>query len=158
MRVLLLLTLLVGLSYAPDPVVYQPNWPSLDSRPLPQWYDDAKFGIFIHWYVIRSILSVAQVKGVSILSRLGHQWVSMRSGTGSGSRTDRVQPMCAFKTHSDYQMNCELGFSRGKLRSRLWLSSALAQFAYLMHSRISLPCSKPSSGILRWGDRFGALY
>jgi hypothetical protein len=23
---------------------YQPNWESLDSRPLPQWYDDAKFG------------------------------------------------------------------------------------------------------------------
>ena len=23
---------------------YQPNWQSLDSRPLPQWYDDAKVG------------------------------------------------------------------------------------------------------------------
>lgn len=30
---------------------YQPNWASLDTRPLPQWYDDAKFGIFIHWGV-----------------------------------------------------------------------------------------------------------
>jgi alpha-L-fucosidase len=30
---------------------YTPNWKSLDSRPLPQWYDDAKFGIFIHWGV-----------------------------------------------------------------------------------------------------------
>ena len=28
---------------------YDPNWDSLDSRPLPEWYDDAKFGIFIHW-------------------------------------------------------------------------------------------------------------
>jgi alpha-L-fucosidase len=28
---------------------YQPNWPSLDSRPLPSWYDEAKVGIFIHW-------------------------------------------------------------------------------------------------------------
>ncbi|KAK6765966.1 hypothetical protein RB195_025715 [Necator americanus] len=28
---------------------YQPTWPSLDARPLPQWYDDAKFGIFCHW-------------------------------------------------------------------------------------------------------------
>lgn len=25
---------------------YLPNWDSLDSRPLPQWYDDAKVGIF----------------------------------------------------------------------------------------------------------------
>lgn len=28
---------------------YEPTWPSLDSRPLPEWYDKAKFGIFIHW-------------------------------------------------------------------------------------------------------------
>lgn len=30
---------------------YQPTWESLDSRPVPQWYKDAKFGIFIHWGV-----------------------------------------------------------------------------------------------------------
>jgi alpha-L-fucosidase len=30
---------------------YQPNWQSLDSRPVPQWYKDCKFGIFIHWGV-----------------------------------------------------------------------------------------------------------
>ena len=30
---------------------YQANWASLDSRPAPQWYLDAKFGIFIHWGV-----------------------------------------------------------------------------------------------------------
>lgn len=30
---------------------YEPNWESLDSRPVPQWYQDAKFGVFIHWGV-----------------------------------------------------------------------------------------------------------
>jgi len=30
---------------------YTPDWTSLDSRPLPTWYDDAKVGIFIHWGV-----------------------------------------------------------------------------------------------------------
>ena len=30
---------------------YQPTWDSIDGRPLPSWYDDAKFGIFIHWGV-----------------------------------------------------------------------------------------------------------
>jgi alpha-L-fucosidase len=28
---------------------YKPTWESLDSRPLPSWYDDAKFGIIMHW-------------------------------------------------------------------------------------------------------------
>ena len=30
---------------------YQPNWESLDRRPIPAWFTDAKFGIFIHWGV-----------------------------------------------------------------------------------------------------------
>ncbi|CAL8103068.1 unnamed protein product [Orchesella dallaii] len=30
---------------------YDPNWPSLDSRPLPAWYDQGKIGVFIHWGV-----------------------------------------------------------------------------------------------------------
>lgn len=30
---------------------YQDNWESLDSRPIPTWFEDAKFGIFIHWGV-----------------------------------------------------------------------------------------------------------
>src|SRR4029078_5054120 len=28
---------------------YQPTWESLDQRPTPPWFSDAKFGIFIHW-------------------------------------------------------------------------------------------------------------
>ncbi|NLZ05699.1 MAG: alpha-L-fucosidase [Phycisphaerae bacterium] len=28
---------------------YEAKWESLDGRPTPQWWTDAKFGIFIHW-------------------------------------------------------------------------------------------------------------
>lgn len=28
---------------------YQPNWESIDSRPLPDWFGEAKFGIFVVW-------------------------------------------------------------------------------------------------------------
>jgi alpha-L-fucosidase len=30
---------------------YQPNWKSLETYHVPRWYQDAKFGIFIHWGV-----------------------------------------------------------------------------------------------------------
>ncbi|XP_067044468.1 alpha-L-fucosidase-like [Acropora muricata] len=30
---------------------YEPTWESLDSRPNPVWYDEAKIGIFMHWGV-----------------------------------------------------------------------------------------------------------
>ena len=28
---------------------YEATWESLDARPVPQWWTDAKFGIFVHW-------------------------------------------------------------------------------------------------------------
>ena len=28
---------------------YEPKWESLDRRPIPAWYDEAKFGIFVVW-------------------------------------------------------------------------------------------------------------
>lgn len=28
---------------------YEPNWASLDQRSTPEWFLDAKFGVFIHW-------------------------------------------------------------------------------------------------------------
>ena len=34
---------------AQAPVHYEPTIESLDKHPLPEWYDDAKLGIFIHW-------------------------------------------------------------------------------------------------------------
>jgi alpha-L-fucosidase len=30
---------------------YEPTWSSVDARPTPDWWSDAKFGIFIHWGV-----------------------------------------------------------------------------------------------------------
>src|ERR1700685_1147565 len=34
---------------AQPPVHYQPTLESLNQHPLPQWYADAKLGIFVHW-------------------------------------------------------------------------------------------------------------
>lgn len=42
---------LVGQVFAADTKRYAPTWESIDSRPTPQWWSDAKFGIFIHWGV-----------------------------------------------------------------------------------------------------------
>jgi len=34
---------------SPQQRIYEPTWESLDTRLTPDWYRDAKFGIFIHW-------------------------------------------------------------------------------------------------------------
>ncbi|WP_316766599.1 alpha-L-fucosidase [Pedobacter frigiditerrae] len=46
----IIILLLLGITSA-SAQNYQPNWSSLDSRPVPQWFKDSKFGIFIHWGV-----------------------------------------------------------------------------------------------------------
>jgi alpha-L-fucosidase len=53
-----LLTVLLGCSLAgpgraatAGETRYEPNWASLDRRPTPEWFLDAKFGVFIHWGV-----------------------------------------------------------------------------------------------------------
>lgn len=42
-----LMILVCGISKSQEN--YKPTWESLDSRPIPGWFQDAKFGIFIHW-------------------------------------------------------------------------------------------------------------
>ncbi len=43
---------MLSLSFLIAPLLaqtYQPTWDSVDKRPTPAWFGDAKFGIFIHW-------------------------------------------------------------------------------------------------------------
>lgn len=49
-RPFILLTVLLALS-GESAARYTADWTSLDARPLPQWFDDAKIGIFVHWGV-----------------------------------------------------------------------------------------------------------
>jgi len=57
---------------------YEPNWDSLDSRPLPQWFDEAKVGIFLHW-------------GVFSVPSFGSEWF-WYNWQGSTSRRYRAVP------------------------------------------------------------------
>ena len=47
--VLCFLSLLLQMQSAVGQRRYLPNWESIDARPTPQWFTDAKFGVFICW-------------------------------------------------------------------------------------------------------------
>lgn len=49
MKYLIVLLLLVSLHSPSFAQNYQATWESIDSRPIPEWFSEAKFGIFIHW-------------------------------------------------------------------------------------------------------------
>jgi alpha-L-fucosidase len=46
------------------------TWQELDERPLPVWYDQAKFGIFIHW----GVFSVPSMGGLLSDPAWGSEW------------------------------------------------------------------------------------
>jgi alpha-L-fucosidase len=51
-RLLAVCLAIAGNTFAADAQQrYEPTWESVDSRPTPAWWSDAKFGIFIHWGV-----------------------------------------------------------------------------------------------------------
>jgi len=71
---------------------YQPDWSSIDQRPIPQWYRDAKFGIFIHW----GLYSVPSFAAVNVKDENAYAewyWNSLTEGmkakgpTGHGALT-----------------------------------------------------------------------
>jgi alpha-L-fucosidase len=51
MKRLVFVLLLVGAAAGLAAQTYQATWDSIDKRPTPGWFTDAKFGIFIHWGV-----------------------------------------------------------------------------------------------------------
>jgi len=48
-RVLFLIFFLITIPLLAQQQKWDTTWESLQSRPYPQWFKDAKLGIFIHW-------------------------------------------------------------------------------------------------------------
>ena len=77
----LLLAMALGLASAQ----YTADWDSLDSRPLPGWYDEAKVGIFMHF---------------------GPYAVPGRRGTLFGGRNGQLLKFATFKVSSPSGSGC----------------------------------------------------
>ncbi len=59
---------------------YKPTWESLDSRPIPEWFGNAKFGIFIHW----GLYSVPAWSPKGTYSEWYQYWLQSKSLYGNG--------------------------------------------------------------------------
>ncbi len=69
---------LVGISSTTDGGEYEPNWESLAEHPTPEWFSDAKFGIFIHW----GVYSVPAFCDTSTYSEWYQWWLDTNSHGG----------------------------------------------------------------------------
>src|SRR5438309_10591361 len=83
--VVILLSLLSASALAQS---YEPTWDSVDKRPTPAWFSDAKFGIFIHWgtYSVPAYAPVLPGK----LAYAEWYWNALTNGR-SNSKADELQ-------------------------------------------------------------------
>ena len=54
--------------------MFEPDWASLDSRPLPKWYDDVKLGIIIHW----GVYSVPSFSNDHVAEWFWYDWIHQK--------------------------------------------------------------------------------
>jgi alpha-L-fucosidase len=62
---------------------YKPVWESLDKRPVPEWFSDAKFGIFIHWGVYSVPAWAPANDPIGVYAKYA-EWYWFRSATEGG--------------------------------------------------------------------------
>ena len=73
---------------------YTADWKSLDSRPVAQWFEDAKFGIFIHW----GPYSVPSWSPKGTYEEWYLKWFTSKSIFGNGSFSGEEIPVFHKKT------------------------------------------------------------
>jgi len=64
---------------------YESTWESIDSRPIPEWYQDAKFGIFIHW----GVYSVPAWSPKGTYAEWYQYWLQQKTLWGNGEYTGK---------------------------------------------------------------------
>ena len=88
-----------------------PSWASVDSRPTPTWWSDAKFGIFIHWGVY-SVPSFAP-KG----EYAEWYWERLRAPGNPASAKDReIRPETRYPKRPSLNMTSNKSLERTRER------------------------------------------
>lgn len=94
------LAMVVGMASCVQAQNYDTTWASIDARPVPQWFSDAKFGIFIHWGIY-SVPSWAPAKAnVSIYDKYA-EWYWHRMGTPDDNNKDLNKVRKLFRDHHE---------------------------------------------------------
>lgn len=62
---------------------YKPDWKSIDKRPVPAWFENAKFGIFVHW----GLYSVPAWSPKGTYSEWYKYWLDNKKLFGNGDFT-----------------------------------------------------------------------
>ncbi|RMH02385.1 MAG: hypothetical protein D6702_09010 [Planctomycetota bacterium] len=130
-----LLVLLLPLLQDPAPR-YEPTWESLATRPTPDWFEDARFGIFIHW----GVYSVPAFCDPSTYSEWYRWWLDTNAHGGL-ERRFHEQNYGADFAYEDFAP---------KFRAELWDPDEWAEIFRRAGARYVVLTSKHHDGFALW--------
>lgn len=79
---------------------YQPTWESIDSRPTPEWFANAKFGIFIHWGVYSVPAWAPTGKDIGVYEKYS-EWYWQRMATDYDKNEKLNKARDLFRAHHE---------------------------------------------------------
>ena len=121
--------------------VYEPTWNSIDSRPVPQWFQDAKFGVFIHWgvYSVPSYIHINRQGSVYDCYAEWYEVLAMSRKGPSRDFHDRV-----FGKDFEYRSFAPM------FRAELWQPEKWAQLFKDAGAKYVILTSKHHDGFTLW--------
>lgn len=96
-KIIFLSLIVAAFNSAVNAQQYTADWESLDSRPVAGWFEDAKFGIFIHW----GPYSVPSWSPKGTYEEWYLQWFTSQSIFGNGKFTGQEIPEFHKKTYGE---------------------------------------------------------
>ncbi|HIN80523.1 MAG TPA: hypothetical protein EYN00_05550, partial [Planctomycetes bacterium] len=134
--ILLLLLLPTVPIEAGDSIDFDPTWESLAQHPTPQWFSDAKFGIFIHW----GVYSVPAFCDTSTYSEWYQHWYDSNSHGG------KVRDF----HHKNYGEDFPYSDFAPRFRAELWDPAEWASVFRRSGARYMVITSKHHDGFCLW--------
>ncbi len=122
---------------------FQPTWESLDKRPIPKWYTDAKFGIFIHW----GVYSVPSYGKVGTYAEW--YWNTLKKGP-----TEKGQPNLTWEFHKkNYGENFPYENFAPMFRAELYDPASWADIFEKSGAKYVVLTSKHHEGFTLWPNK-----
>ncbi len=149
MRALILAVALTGTAVLAGAQPYQPTWESVDRRPTPAWFTDARFGIFIHWGAY-SVPSYAPV----IPGKLAYaEWYWNALVAGKGKDPNPVQAGTWEYHQSQYGADFDYKDFAPQFRAELFDPDHWADVFQRSGAKYVVLTSKHHEGFALWPSR-----
>ncbi|MFW5973329.1 MAG: alpha-L-fucosidase [Bacteroidota bacterium] len=146
--VLLIVMASSHLAFSQNSRVYSADWESLDQRPVPDWFSDAKFGIFIHWGVY-SVPSWAPVRDVGLYARYAEwYWYRLINSESEGHQHFKTFHEAVYGPDFRYRDFAPL------FTAEMYDPAAWADLFVSAGARYVVLTSKHHDGYALWPSRF----